>query len=64
MREPIYKCQKYQNLKEMLKITGEKYGDRPAYIFKTEEPEKFTYILTKNLETILIILVQNYWTWD
>ena len=47
MREPIYKCQKYQNLKEMLKITGEKYGDRPAYIFKTEEPEKFTYITHK-----------------
>ena len=36
MREQIYKTEGYQNLKEMLQKTGEKFGDRPAYIFKTE----------------------------
>lgn len=30
---------KYTDLKDMLKQTGEAYGDRPAYIFKTEEKE-------------------------
>ena len=31
----------------MLKQTGEAYGDRPAYIFKTEEKEKFKTITHK-----------------
>ncbi len=61
MREPIYKVEKYENIKEMLKKTGEKFGDMPAYKFKTEDPEKFTYITHKefrddinNLGTALI----------
>lgn len=44
MREPVHKMPKYENLKEMLEKSGEMYGDRPAYLFKTEEPEKFKEI--------------------
>ena len=47
MREQIYKTEGYKNLKEMLKITGEKYGDLPAYIFRTEEEGKFRHITHK-----------------
>ncbi len=38
------KNMKYTDLKDMLKQTGEAYGDRPAYIFKTEEKGKFRTI--------------------
>lgn len=38
---------KFTDLKDMLKQTGEAYGDRPAYIFKTEEKEKFKTITHK-----------------
>jgi len=44
MREPIHNVPKYENLKEMLKKTGEIYGDRPAYKFKTKEPKIFKEI--------------------
>lgn len=44
MRKVLYKAEKYSNLKEMLQKTGEKYGDRPAYIFKTEQEGKFKEI--------------------
>ena len=61
MRKPIHKVEKYENIKEMLEKTGEKFGDRPAYKFKTEDPGKFTYITHKefrdeinNLGTALI----------
>ncbi len=61
MREPVHKVPKYENLKEMLKKSGEKFGDRPAYIFKTEEPGKFKKITHKefredinNLGTALV----------
>lgn len=47
MRKAIHKVDKYSNLKEMLQKTGEKYGDRPAYIFKTEEDGKFKEITHK-----------------
>ncbi len=47
MRKPNYKYTEYKDLKEMLKISGEKYGDRPAYVFKTEEPGKFRTISHK-----------------
>lgn len=47
MRKPVHKVEKYQNLKEMLQKSGEKYGNRPAYIFKTEEPGKFKEITHK-----------------
>ncbi len=38
---------KYTDLKDMLKQTGEAYGDRPAYMFKTEEPGKTKKITHK-----------------
>ena len=41
------KTMKYIDLKDMLKQTGEAYGDRPAYMFKTEEPGKFKTITHK-----------------
>lgn len=41
------KNMKYTDLKDMLKQTGEAYGDRPAYIFKTEEKGKFRTITHK-----------------
>ncbi len=47
MREQIYKHEGYNNLKEMLQKTGELYGNRPAYIFKTDEPGKFREITHK-----------------
>jgi len=47
MREQIYKNEGYSNLKEMLQKTGEKFGDRPAYIYKTEVEGKFREISHK-----------------
>lgn len=47
MREPVHKMPKYENLKEMLEKSGQLYGDRPAYLFKTEEPGKFREITHK-----------------
>lgn len=47
MREPVHKMPKYNNLKEMLEKSGEMYGERPAYIFKTEEEGKFREITHK-----------------
>lgn len=47
MRKPIYKAIGYENLKEMLQKSGEMYGNRPAYMFKTEVPGKFREITHK-----------------
>lgn len=47
MREPVHKMPKYENLKEMLEKSGQLYGDRPAYLFKTEVPGKFREITHK-----------------
>ena len=44
MRKPIHKFTKYTDLKELLQKSGEEFGDRPAYIFKTEEKGKFREI--------------------
>ena len=63
MRKSIYDVMKFRDLKEMLQKSGEVYGDRPAYIFKTEEEGKFREITHKefrndinNLGTALIDL--------
>lgn len=63
MRKPIYDVMKFRDLKEMLQKSGEIYGDRLAYIFKTEEEGKFREITHKefrndinNLGTALIDL--------
>ena len=40
MREPIHEIEKFTDLKDMLNKTVKKFGDRPAYVFKTEEAGK------------------------
>ena len=47
MIKPIHKAEKFENLKEMLQKSGEAFGERPAYIYKTEEPGKFREITHK-----------------
>ncbi len=47
MRKPIHKYTEFKDLKDMLKKTGEIYGNRPAYIFKTEKKECFREITHK-----------------
>lgn len=47
MRKPIYQFTEFTDLKDMLKKSGKKYGNRPAYIFKTKEPGKFREITHK-----------------
>ena len=49
MRSPIHKFTRFEDIKDMLKKSGEKFGDRPAYIFKTEEEGKFRQITHKQL---------------
>ena len=44
MRKPIYKAEKYTDIKDMLNKSGEKYGDRPAYLFRTDKPGKLREI--------------------
>ncbi len=41
MRNPIHKYIKFNNLKEMLKITGDMYGDKTAYILKNEDGSNY-----------------------
>ena len=47
MRKPIYKFTEFKDLKDMLEKSGEKFGNRPAYIYKTDEPGKFKEITHK-----------------
>jgi len=47
MRKPVHKAKKYENLKEMLQKTGEKYAEKPAYISKTEKEGEFAQITHK-----------------
>ena len=47
MRKPVYKVEKYTDIRDMLRKSGEKYGDRPAYIFRTDVPGKFREITHK-----------------
>ena len=37
MRKPIYKIDKFTDLKDMLKNTEEKFSDRPAYLFTLKQ---------------------------
>ena len=41
MRKPIHKFDTYTDLKDMLKKSGEKFGDRSAYILKTDKEGEF-----------------------
>ena len=47
MEKRIHEYLKFTDLKDMLKKTGELYGDKPAYKFKTDEPNKFRTITHK-----------------
>ncbi len=47
MRKPIHTFDTYTDLKDMLKKSGEKFGDRPAYILKTEKEGEFKKISHK-----------------
>ena len=44
MRKPIHDFVKYTDIRDMLEKSGELYGDRPAYIFKSGEEGKFREI--------------------
>lgn len=46
----INKFDKIIDLKDMLAQSAEKFGDKPAYIFKTETPGEFRTILYKELK--------------
>ena len=47
MRKPIYKIDKFTDLKDMIKNTEEKFSDRPAYLFKTDKEGVFKEIKYK-----------------
>ncbi|MBR1540639.1 MAG: AMP-binding protein [Clostridia bacterium] len=49
MREPL----SVTNIKDLLKETGKRYGDRPAYKFKTETPGEFKTISHKEIRTMV-----------
>ena len=51
MRKPIYKPICYENLKDMLEKSGELYGDKTAYMFKTKEAGKFRKITHKEFRS-------------
>ena len=47
MRKPIHQFTKYSDLKDMIKKSGEQFGNRPAYIYKTEIEGKYREITHK-----------------
>ncbi len=47
MREPNHEFMEFTDLKDMLKKSGEAYGDKDAYVFKTDNPEEFRKITHK-----------------
>ncbi len=47
MREPIHDFVKFTDLRDMLEKSEKLYGDKPAYVFKTEEEGKFREITHK-----------------
>ena len=46
----IHKAEKITDLKDMFNKAATKYAERPAYMFKTDEPEKFGKILYKEFK--------------
>lgn len=44
MREAVHEFEKFIDLKDMLNKSVEKFGDKPAYVFKTKEVEKLKEI--------------------
>lgn len=50
MREAIHEFEEFVDLKDMLNKSIEKFGDRPAYIFKTKDEGKFKEIKYKEFK--------------
>lgn len=53
MQERIHETIEITDLKDMLKKTGEVYGDRPAYKFKTDVEDKFDIITHKEFREMV-----------
>ena len=47
MREPIHEAMEIKDLKDMLEKTEKLYGDRPAFLYKTDKPDEFKEITHK-----------------
>ncbi len=47
MRKPNHKFDKFTDLKDMLEKSGEKFGDKTAYILKTEKEGEFKKVTHK-----------------
>lgn len=50
MREAIHEFERFTDLKDMLNKSVEKFGNKPAYVFKTEELGKFKEITYKEFK--------------
>ncbi len=48
MRKPIHKFENFTDLRDMLKQSEEKFGDRAAYVYKTDKPGVFREITYKD----------------
>lgn len=53
MQERIHETIEIRDLKDMLKKSGEVFGDRPAYKFKTEVEGKFDIITHKEFREMV-----------
>ena len=49
MKEKLHKIVEITDLKDMLKKSGEIYGDRPAYKLKTNIPNEYKIITHKEV---------------
>ena len=47
MRKPIHKFTHFEDLRDMLQKSEKEFGDRPAYVFKTDVPGEFREITYK-----------------
>ena len=43
-KKKLHKCDKFSNLKEMINLSAEKHGDKPAFRFKTDKLGEFRNI--------------------
>lgn len=43
-KKRLHKCDKFANLKEMINLSAQKHGDKPAIRFKTDKPGEFRNI--------------------
>lgn len=53
MQKRIHEIVEIRDLKDMLKKSGELYGDRPAYRFKTKEEGKFDIITQRKMREMI-----------